>query len=67
MTKTEAIQQMQKGVRITHEWFSDQEWMTIKDGKILLEDGLKCSSDEFWSYRTNESWNDGYSLFKPQL
>ena len=64
MTKIEAIELMRKGEKITHEWFSANEWMTIENGKILLEDGVKCSLYEFFSYRTNNSWDKGYSIFK---
>ena len=39
MTKKEAIQEMRKGYKITHVHFSDNEWMTIKDGKLLLDEG----------------------------
>lgn len=61
MTKQEAIRAM----RETHRWFSPNEWMTIKAGNILLlEDECTCFIDEFFSYRTDPSWEDGYSLFE---
>jgi len=63
MTKAEAIAEMRKGKKITHQWFSHDEWMTMVGNSILLEDGVKCSEEEFWHWRTDESWNDGYSLF----
>ena len=44
---------------------SPNEWMTIKAGNVLLlEDGCTCFIDEFFSYRTDPSWEDGYSLFE---
>jgi hypothetical protein len=54
---------MREGKKITHRHFSPEEWMTIEDGKILLEDGVKCSQAEFWKWRTDASWNDDYSLY----
>ena len=63
MTKQEAIEQMEKGVKITHPYFQPDEWMTMKKGKIFLEDGVKCYPREFWVYRTEGDWNDGYSVF----
>lgn len=63
MTKTEAIEAMRQGIKITHEHFSPDEWMTMKGNLILLEDGVECSQYEFWRWRTDESWNDGYSVF----
>lgn len=64
MSKDEAIKEMQKGNKITHEHFSSNEWMTMKDGKILLEDGVRCDPYEFWRWRTFPSWDNGYSLFE---
>ena len=62
MTKQEAIAEMQKGNKVRFKDFSPDEWMTMKNGNIVLEDGVRCCPDEFWKWRTNESWNDGYSL-----
>ena len=64
MTRQEAVQAMANGEKITHESFSDQEWMTMENGKILLEDGVRCSPQEFWQWRQGESWETGYSRFK---
>lgn len=64
MTKLEAIDAMIAGQKVTHRYFSANEWITIENGKMLLEDGVRCSQTEFWRWRTDESWNDGYSLFK---
>ena len=64
MTKQEAISEMKNGKKITHTWFDRTEWMTIENGKLLLEDGVRCSLLEFFSYRTDESWDDGYSFYE---
>lgn len=64
MSKDEAIEAMRKGEKVTHRHFDSREWMTLQDGKILLEDGVKCYPHEFWHWRKDESWNDGYSLFE---
>ena len=64
MDKAEAIQQMKLGKKLTHRYFSDDEWVTIdKHGQILLEDGVTCSQYEFWNHRKQDWWNDGWSLF----
>lgn len=63
MTKQEAIEEMKKGVKITHHYFSSYEWMTIEGNRIRTEDDCLHNMNEFWSYRTDSSWNDGYSLF----
>ena len=65
MNKQEAIEQMKKGIKITHEWFSKDEWVTMNSrGEIVLEDGFICSPNEFWQWRTSGTWNNGYSLFE---
>jgi len=55
MKKYKAIELMRQGKKITHKHFTPDEWMTIKNGQILLEDGVRCNQDEFWKWRTDES------------
>lgn len=64
MTKQEAIQQMEEGVKITHNYFASDEWMTIKNGKILTEEGYSHDIREFWLYRTGNGFEDGYSVWQ---
>lgn len=65
MTREEAITAMKNGEKVTHGYFSDDEWMTMKDGDIVTEDGYKHNEVEFWAYRQIEAWNDGYEIFYP--
>lgn len=67
MTKQEAIDQMHNGVKITHIYFDKNEWMAIENDEIVLEDGVKCSFEEYWKYRTQDFWDDGYSVFEPKI
>lgn len=64
MTKQEAIELMKKGEKITHDLFSPKEWMTMVGLNILLEDGVVVDESEFWKYRQQAYWNEGYSIFK---
>jgi hypothetical protein len=64
MTKAEALAAMREGKKVTHRWFSRDEWMTMESGQIVLEDGVRCSQSFFWMNRTDASWNDGYSIFE---
>lgn len=64
MEKYKAIQLMKEGKKLTHHNFATNEWMTIEGSKILLEDGVKCSQEEFWKWRTDLSWDDGYSIYQ---
>lgn len=63
MTKEEAIKAMQDGKKVTHRYFSSNEWMSMHDGLIVLEDGAMCTPYEFWRWRTDPVWNNGYDLF----
>lgn len=65
MTKQEAIKSMQEGNRITHTHFDKSEWMTMNNkGYLLLEDGIRCSLTEFFRWRNDKSWDDGYSFYE---
>jgi len=66
MEKLEAIKQMEAGVKITHRYFDPEEWMTMQDGELVLEDGVKCNPKEFWNHRNSIEWADGYSIWTPK-
>lgn len=63
MERQEAITAMKKGVKITHDAFSDNGWMSMRGNKIITEEGYSHSAIEFWSYRQGEMWDKGYSTF----
>lgn len=63
MTKSEAIDAMKRGEKVTHRFFTPDEWMTIDNNEILLEDGVKCSIEEFFHFRKDQYWYDGWSLY----
>ena len=62
MNKQQAINEMIEGAKVTHRYFSDDEWMTIQDGRILLEDGVRCSIQEFFSTRNTSDWDEDYTI-----
>jgi hypothetical protein len=66
LTKQEAIQSMKEGKRVTHFFFSDNEWMTMDGDKIVTEEGYRHDANEFWSYRTGSQWDSGYSILKTE-
>jgi len=65
MTKIEALAVCRSGQRITHRWFSPDEWVEYKDGQFYTEDGCRMGqeSGEFWRIRTGGSWETDWSLF----
>jgi len=64
MSRAEAIKAMREGKKVTHKYFSPDEWATQENGEIVLEDGVRCAPAEFWRYRMSEIFNDGWELFK---
>jgi hypothetical protein len=36
------------------------------NGQILLEDGVKCSPNEFWRWRTDAMWETDWSIYEEQ-
>jgi hypothetical protein len=63
MLKNEAIQAMHAGKKVTHRYFISDEWVTIDNGEILLEDGYRCSEEEFWDSRTTSFWDTDWEIF----
>lgn len=65
LTKLEAIKAMGSGKRVTHHYFTNGEWMTIDLGKIVFEDGVRCSIQDFYADRQSDAWGDGYRIVEP--
>lgn len=65
MTKNDAIIQMKQGVKVTHRYFTSNEWITMKGNlTIQTEEGYSFPADEFWRYRNDIDWMDGWSIYK---
>ena len=62
MTKEEAIVEMLKGKRITHPYFSDGEWITMKDDYIITEQGYKIEAYNFWKYRPSKAFEQNWEI-----
>jgi hypothetical protein len=65
MTKEEAIEAMKKGYRVTHRFFSTNEWMTIRSGTKMyeFEDECICSPQLFWFDRKGPEWNIDWEIY----
>lgn len=63
MTLQEAIILARQGIKMTHEYFSDTEWMIMHGNMIEFEDGAKIFLSE-WGGNKNDN---GWSLYKPEL
>jgi len=63
MTKKGAILAMMTGRKVTHRFFSPDEWITMEGNEMVLEDGVRCDPDEFWRWRILSGWEDGWSFY----
>lgn len=63
MTKQEAIAAMLEGKKITHYYFSKDEFIYLKNGKIHDEKGYNIDS-EFWMWRHSKDWQTDWSIYE---
>ena len=61
MTLKEAKEQAQKGIKVTHTYFTDDEYMTMQGNMIVFEDGSKILFNE-WT-EGKDYLNDSWSLY----
>jgi len=72
MNKIEAIEAMKQGHKVSHEWFSPDEYIYMIDGEIYDENDYKMSCIgannqliTFWTDRTDSTWIEGgWEIFK---
>ncbi len=65
MTREDAFKEMKKGNKITHSYFSDEEFYEMKDGKIIAEDGVDHTS-VFWSDK-HATWRQNGWVIKEEV
>ena len=68
MNRKEAKMSLDRGYRLTHRHFSDDEWIEKSkeySGRYLFEDGNVGLIDDFWKYRKSDSFDTDWSI-KPQ-
>jgi hypothetical protein len=63
MTKVEALQAMKAGKKITHQYYTSDEYLQMIGGMIYSEDGYRKGDelDEFW--QKIQKWEDGWSIY----
>ncbi len=62
----EAIEMMKYGHKLTHDYFSANEFVTIKNNKMIFEDGVTCTVEEFRSARNFKEiprWETDWTIF----
>jgi len=67
MTKSEAIAALANGKKITHLYFTPDEWVQqTVEGRYRFEDANICSPAEFWAYRKGGAWENGWSIWESE-
>ncbi len=64
LTKSEAKEELNNGEKISHLYFTDDEWIVKKDGKIVDEKGYFLDEFEFWFYRTHPNFDTNWFIIK---
>ena len=64
MTKIEALKALNSGHKVTHIYFTSNEWVKLNGFRYEFEDGIFDHIDEFWYHRRGELWDNGWSIFK---
>src|SRR5690242_10950527 len=67
MNREQAIKEMQQGIKMTHKYFTDDEWVTISGNEYVLEDGVRCSHRLFWLDRSGPNFDEGWEHWRPQV
>lgn len=62
MNKKEAWKLLESGEKITHNFFLDNEYLYMEEGKVYTEDGYKVTQ-EFWALRQDPAWETGWHIY----
>ncbi len=66
MSKAEAQAAIERGEKVTHTYFTTDEFVTVYEHDryyYLFEDGVKQRAKSFWEMRTQKGWDDGWSIY----
>ena len=61
MTLEEAKELAQQGIKVTHQYFTEDEYMTMQGNVIIFEDGVEIYFDEW--VKDKPYLLEGWSLF----
>lgn len=62
MTKQEAIFAMIRGEKVTHRYFTSDEYIYMNRQEIYSEDGVNHGVT-FWHYRQGEEWKKDWQIY----
>lgn len=64
MTKAEILQELANGKKVTHRYFTDNEFLFINEKEFYeFEDGVTQTGEQFWLIHKNEAWLIDWELF----
>lgn len=64
MKRQDAIKALDEGKTLTHRYFTSNEWVRgIGGGFYVFEDGVQCTSAEFWAFRNSDAFDSGWSEY----
>ena len=62
MNKEKAIDALHDGKIVKHSGFAPEEWVKQDGHLYVFEDGCQCTHREFWQHRTQDWWDEGWSV-----
>jgi hypothetical protein len=65
MIKEQIKQALKEGAIVRHRYFSDNEAVRQQGVRMIFEDGVEQSVEEFWGMRTLDYWNADWEIVKP--
>ena len=60
MTKSDAYIQMKLGNKITHTYFTSNEYLYMENDTIFTEDSYRFNDE--WNRRTDAIWQSGWEI-----
>jgi len=65
LSKGEAINAMKHGAKVTHRFFDEYEYITMRGCcTVVTEEGYETPEDEFWKYRQGALWETDWAIVK---
>jgi hypothetical protein len=65
MTREKAQEAALGEEKITHAYFSKDEYVTVVDNVFLDEKNYHLDWYEFWGIRNSEGWQNDWKIYKP--
>ena len=63
MTKNEALKALEEGKKITHKYFSNDEYICKCDSEFYMCESGYMPIGDFWNYRQSPDWDNDWSIF----